>query len=311
MLRYSLRRLLYSIPILFGITLITFILFNVAGGSPAITAAGRYATAEQIESIKEQLGLNKSLPMQYLDFVKQIFTFDFGYSWSTKSRISDLILDGLGPSLSVTLPAFVVSLLITIPLGLLLAHRRNSALDRTALVISLGLVSVSSLVYVLAGQYFLGFKLGLFPIAGWDTSFFGRWEYTLLPIIILVVLTVGTDLLFYRTIFLEEIHQDYVRTARSKGLSDRTILLKHVLRNSLIPIITIIILEIPLLITGTLLIESFFGIPGLGGLIFQAIENSDFPVIKAITIVSAILYMGFQLFSDLLYALVDPKIRLE
>jgi peptide/nickel transport system permease protein len=207
-------------------------------------------------------------------------------------------------------PAFLISLAITIPLGLLLAFFRKSVLDRTILVIALAGISISSVVYVIAGQYFFSYKFGMFPISGWETSWDGRWEFATLPIIILVVLTVGTDLLFYRTVFLEEIHQDYVRTARSKGLSNRTILWKHVLSNSLVPIITLVILEIPTLLTGTLLLESFFGIPGLGGLIYQSIENSDFPVIKAVTVMTAILYMVFQLLSDLLYAWVDPKIRL-
>jgi peptide/nickel transport system permease protein len=298
------------VPILFGITLITFILFNVAGGNPAITAAGRYATAEQIAVMKAQLGLDQPLYMQYVEFLRQIFTLDFGYSWFTKQKISTLFWDGIGPSLSITGPAFLISLAITIPLGLLLAFYRKSVLDRTILVIALAAISISSVVYIIAGQYFFAYRLGLFPISGWETNWEDRWPYAYLPILIMVLLTVGTDLLFYRTVFLEEIHQDYVRTARSKGLPNRVILWKHVLRNSLVPIITLVIMEIPLLITGTLLVESFFGIPGLGGLIYQSIENSDFPVIKAVTVITAILYMFFQLLSDLLYAWVDPKIRL-
>jgi peptide/nickel transport system permease protein len=310
MLKYSVRRVLYMIPILFGISLVTFLLFNVAGGSPAAAAAGRYATPAQIELMKAELGLNKSLPLQYVDFLRQIFTMDFGYSWYTKSKISTLVWEGIGPSISITVPAYIISLMFSIPLGLLLAYYRNTWFDRATMVFCLGLISISSLVYVLAGQYFFAYKLGWFPISGWESSFAGRWEYASLPILIMVVLTVGTDLLFYRTVFMEEIHQDYVRTARSKGVSDTSILVKHVLRNSLVPIITLVILEIPFLITGALLVESFFGIPGLGGLIYQAIQNSDFPVIKAMTVISAILYMAFQLLSDLLYALVDPKIRL-
>lgn len=310
MLKYALRRFLYMIPILFGITLVTFLLFNIAGGNPAITAAGRYATAEQIAVMKTQLGLDKPLHMQYVDFLRQIFTLDFGYSWFTKQKISTLFWDGLGPSLTITGPAFLLSLAISIPLGLLLAFYRKSKLDRTILIVALAAISISSVVYVIACQYFFAYRLGWFPISGWESSWIDRWPFAYLPIIIMVLLTVGTDLLFYRTVFLEEIHQDYVRTARSKGLSNAVILWKHVLRNSLVPIITLVILEIPLLITGTLLIESFFGIPGLGGLIYQSIENSDFPVIKAVTIITAILYMFFQLLSDLLYAWVDPKIRL-
>ncbi len=156
----------------------------------------------------------------------------------------------------------------------------------------------------------MSYKFNMFPISGWDPSWDGRWQYATLPIIIMVSLSLGAYILFFRTVFLDEIYQDYVRTARSKGLSNTTILLKHVLRNALVPIITLVVLQIPFLITGSLLTESFFSIPGLGGLIYQAIQEADFPVIKAMTIVSAILYMVFQLISDILYAVVDPKIRL-
>lgn len=311
MFRYVIRRLLYMIPILFGITLVTFTLFNVAGGDPAAQAAGRYATADQIAMIRTQLGLDQPLYVQYFEFLKQIFTFDFGRSWSTRQTISSMFWAGVGPSLSITLPAFLISLLITIPLGLLLTHFRRTALDRTVMVTCLGLTSLSSLVYVLAGQYFFAYKFGWFPISGWDADFANQIQYMVLPILIVISLSLGGDILFFRTIFLEEIFQDYVRTARSKGLSNVRILLKHVLANAMIPIITLVVLQIPFLIVGSILIESFFGIPGLGGLTVNAIQNADFPVIKAMTVVGAILYMVFQLISDVLYAVVDPKVRLE
>lgn len=310
MFKFILRRLLYMIPIFFGITLVTFILFNVAGGDPAAQAAGRYATPDQIKVMRAEMGLNKPLLNQYFDLVTQLFTFDFGRSWSSKQQISHLITAGIGPSLTVTFPGFVLSLLITIPLALLVAHKRGTFLDKATLVSCLALTAISSVVYVLAGQYFFAFKWGWFPISGWDPSWDGRWQYAALPIIIMVSLSLGSYILFFRTVFLDEMYQDYVRTARSKGLGNATILLKHVLRNALVPIITLVVLQIPFLITGSLLTESFFGIPGLGGLIYQAIQEADFPVIKAMTIISAVLYMIFQLISDILYALVDPKIRL-
>lgn len=304
------RRVLYMIPIFFGITLVTFVLFNVAGGDPAAQAAGRYATAERIAQLRGQMGLDKPYHEQYFQMVKQLVTLDFGRSWSSRQEISTLIADGLGPSLTVTFPAFLLAMLITIPLSLLLAAWRNSAFDKTVMVICLGLISFSSVVYVLAGQYFLAFKFGMFPISGWDPSWTGRWAYAALPILIMVSLSLGGDILFYRTVFVEEMFQDYVRTARSKGLSERKIMLKHVLKNALVPIITLVVLQIPFLIVGSLLVESFFGIPGLGGLIYQAIADADFPIIKAMTMISAVSYMVFQLISDILYALVDPKIRL-
>jgi peptide/nickel transport system permease protein len=311
MLKFIARRVLYMIPILFGVTLVTFILFNVAGGDPAAQAAGRYATAEQIAMIRTQMGLDQPLIHQYFDLVKSIFTFDFGRSWSSKQLISTLILDGIGPSLTVTVPGFLISLLITIPLSLLVAQKRGSFFDKSVLVLCLAMTAISSVVYVLAGQYFFAYKYGMFPISGWDPSWDGRWQYAALPILIMVVLSLGSYILFFRTVFLDEMFQDYVRTARSKGLTETKILFKHILRNALVPIITLVVLQIPFLIVGSLLIESFFGIPGLGGLIYQAIQDADFPVIKAMTVISAILYMFFQLLSDVLYALVDPKIRLS
>ncbi|MGE0762395.1 MAG: ABC transporter permease [Bdellovibrionales bacterium] len=311
MFKYLTRRLLYMIPILFGVTLITFILFNVVGGDPAAQAAGRHATAEQIEVIRRELGLDRPLPMQYLFFVQQIFSLDFGRSWSTKQEITTMFADGMGPSLSLTLPAFILAQIITIALALLLARWRGTNFDRITKVTCLAMMSLSSLVYILWGQYVLAYQWGWFPISGWDNSFAGRWEYLGLPIVIFVLLSLGGNVLFYRTVFLDEIYHDYVRTARAKGLNEASILFKHVLRNALIPIITRVVLQMPFLILGSLLLESFFGIPGIGGIVVQAIQNADFPVIKAMTFLSAVLYMVFQLISDVLYAVVDPKVQLR
>ncbi|MAV91001.1 MAG: peptide ABC transporter permease [Bdellovibrionaceae bacterium] len=311
MLKYTIRRILYVIPILFGVTLVCFLLFNVAGGDPAAQAAGKYATVEQIESIRAELGLNQPIYLQYLDYLKQILTFDFGRSWSTKQKISEMFWSGVGPSLSVTVPGFLITLMITIPLSLVLGYLRDSFIDRTAMVVCLALISISSLVYILAGQYFLAYLWGMFPISGWDSSWTGRWEYTTLPILIMVVLSLGGQILFFRTIFIEELSKDYVRTARAKGLSNKKVLTKHILRNALIPIITLVVLQVPFLILGSLLLESFFGIPGLGGLLVTAINNADFPVIKAMIVILTILYTTFNLISDLLYAVVDPKVRLQ
>jgi len=175
----------------------------------------------------------------------------------------------------------------------------------------LGLMSLSSLIYILYGQYFLSYKMEMFPISGWDSSWIGRWEYLILPILIFIILSLGGNILFYRTVFIDEMYQDYVRTARAKGLSQRSVLFKHVLKNAMIQIITQVALAMPFLILGSLLLENFFSIPGVGGLMVQAIQNSDFPVIKAFTVLGAIVYMVFQLISDVLYAVVDPKVQLR
>lgn len=311
MLKYILRRTLYMIPILFGVTLITFILFNVVGGDPAAQAAGKYASAEQIARLRHELGLDGSLLQQYLFFLKQVFTFDYGRSWATKQEISKMFMDGVGPSLSLTAPAFIIAQLLSIGVALMLIHWRGKLLDRTTKILALAMLSVSSLVYILYGQYFLAYQWDLFPVSGWDPSFDGRWAYLGMPIIIFVVLSLGNNILFYRTVFIDEIFHDYVRTARAKGLGEGAVLFKHVLRNALIPIITRVVLQMPFLLLGSLLLESFFGIPGVGGLVIQAINNADFPVIKAITVLGAVLYMIFQLISDLLYAVVDPKVELR
>lgn len=311
MLKYLLRRLMYMIPILFGITLLTFFLFNVVGGDPAAQAAGKHATAEQIESLRRELGLSGSLVEQYLFYVKQIVTFDFGRSWSTKQTISSMIVTGAGASLSLTVPSFFLTVVLSISIALMLAFIRGTWVDRTVFISCLAAVSISSVVYILYLQYYLAYKLGLFPISGWSESWIDRWQYIVLPMIIFVVISLGGNVMFYRSIFLDEVYQDYVRTARAKGLGNNRILFKHILRNAMIPIITLVVIEMPALILGSLLLESYFGIPGIGGLVFQAIQNSDFPVIKAMTFFSAILYMLFQLFSDVLYALVDPKVQLR
>ena len=309
--RYLLRRIAYMIPILFGITLVTFFLFNVAGGDPAAQKAGTHPNPEVIAQLRHELGLDQSLPRQYLFFLKQIATADFGRSWATQQKVSDMIVDGMGPSLSLTIPAFLLTLLLTVSISLILARFRGSAMDRTAMVIALAMESVSSLVFILAFQYLLAYRLDFFPISGWDTSWVYRWGFLLLPIFIYVVVSTGSHILFYRTVFIDEIYQDYVRTARAKGLGEKTILFKHVLRNALIPIITLVVLQMPFLILGSLLLETFFGIPGLGGILVQAINNADFPVIKAMTVFGAILYMVFQLLSDVLYSWVDPKVQLR
>ncbi|MCB0411662.1 MAG: ABC transporter permease [Bdellovibrionales bacterium] len=311
MFKYVIRRLLLMIPILFGVILITFTLFNLFGGDPAGQAAGKYATAERIEELRHELGMDKSIPLQLIDYIKQVVTFDFGRSWFTKQQISQMILDGAGPSLSLTLPGFFLAQLISISLALLVAYWRHTLFDRGMMFFCLAMLSLSSLVYILFFQYALAYEADLFPISGWDSSWLGRWNFLALPILIFVVISLGSNVLFFRTVFLDELFQDYVRTARSKGVPEKRVLFKHILRNAMIPIITLVVYQMPFLIVGSLLIESFFGIPGLGGLIYQAIQNADFPVIKAMTLIGALLYMFFQLLSDILYAVVDPKVQLK
>jgi peptide/nickel transport system permease protein len=311
MIAYIIRRTVYMIPILFGITLLTFFLFNMLAGDVASRLAGRHATVEQVANIRTELGLDQPVPMQYLSFVKQIATFSYGRSWSTKQDVSTMISEGVSPTLSLTIPPFIASIVFCIGLALFAVYMRGTVFDQGIVVSCLGLLSISSLVYILALQYFFGYHLGAFPISGWDPSWTGRWQYLGLPWIILFVLTLGPNILVYRSVIMDEAFQDYVRTARAKGVTTSGVFLRHILKNAMIPIITIIVIDMPFLITGSVLIENFFGIPGLGGMIVKSLWESDFPTIKALTVVTSIAYMFFNLLSDILYSVVDPRIKLS
>ena len=308
---YILRRLLYVIPVILGVCAIIFLIFNVVAPDPALIILGKHATVEQIVEIREQLGLNRSMWLQYFDIVKSAFTFDFGRSWSTKQEIIQMIKAGAIPSATLSFPAFFISTVLGISIALMVAFYRGSVFDKITVVGCVTLMSVSSLAYILFGQWFFAYKLGWFEISGYDYGFPYFIPYILLPAIIWVMLSVGPDVRFYRTIMLDEIYQDYIRTARAKGLSETVILFKHVLKNAMIPIITYVVIQIPFLILGALLLESFFSIPGLGSITLNAINSSDFPVIRAMTVLSAVAYIIFSVITDVLYTLVDPRVRLS
>lgn len=308
---YIFRRLLYMIPVILGVSLIIFVLFNIVGGDPAALLVGKHATAKQIDDVREQLGLNKSLVAQYFDVVKSAFTFDFGRSWATRQNISDMILQGAGPSLTLTIPAFTISTVLAIILSLVVAFYRGKGIDLFIRFLCIAGMSISSVAYILFFQWFFAYKLGWFEISGYDSTFPEMFAYTALPGIIWIVLSLGPDVRFFRTVILDEIYQDYVRTARAKGLGEVTVLLKHVLRNAMIPIITYVVIQIPFLILGALLLESFFSIPGLGGITLNALNSSDFPVIKAMSILSALAYIVFSLITDILYTFADPRVKLK
>ena len=306
MLAYIIRRVLYVIPVVFGVALITFLLFHVVGWNSAALMLGKNATAEEIAALQEKLGLAGPLPKQFLFYLKQIVTFDFGRSFATNQKISTLIWEGVGPSLTLTIPIFLIDLVVAIGIALVAAYRRNTLLDRSIVVLAVVGMSVSSLVYILAGQYLLAFKFGWFPIWGFESA-----KYLFLPVLIGVISGLGGGVRFYRTVMLDEMYQDYVRTAFAKGHTERTVLFRHVLKNAMIPILTSVVLSIPFLYTGSLLLENFFGIPGLGYLSVEAINSADFPVIKAIVFVGSVMYVFASLLTDICYALVDPRIKLR
>ncbi len=311
MAQYIIRRLLYMIPVLLGVSLVIFILFNLIGGDPTAVLLGKNANARAMADLREQLGLNKSLFMQYLDVVKSAFTFDFGRSWATRQEITYMIKQGAYPSLCLTIPAFVISTVLSLIISLVVAFYRGKGIDLFVRFFCIAGMSISALTYILAFQWLFAFELGWFEISGFEYGFPDFIPYIALPAIIWIILSIGPDVRFFRTVILDEIYQDYVRTARAKGLSEISILLKHVLRNAMIPIITYVVIQIPFLILGALLLESFFGIPGLGGITLNALNSSDFPVIKAMAILSSVIYIIFSLISDILYTFADPRVKLK
>lgn len=310
MLKYVLRRVLEVIPTTFGILLLTFVLFNVVGGSPAESVLGKNATAESIAAFNAKYGYDKPLifaaDSQFVRFITSLMKGDFGYSVDLKEPVADVLLRGVGPSLSLTLPIFVGATISGLLFALMAAAWRGKFVDKTILVVSTILMSVNYVVWVLAGQFLLSFKAGLFPIWGYN-----GWFYLALPVLIGIVCALGIDVRFYRTAILDEIYKPYVLTARAKGLSRATILLKHVLRNALIPIVTYISLAIPYLFTGSLLLESFFGIPGLGSVSLNAIQSSDMAVVRTVVALGALLYQFINLLTDLAYAALDPRVRMQ
>jgi len=299
------------IPVILGVCFLIFVLFNVFSPDPAMIMLGKHATAKQMAELRAELGLDKPFFIQYLDIVKASFTFDFGRSWSTKQEIFQMIKQGAIPSLTVTLPGFLLSTLISIAISLLVAFYRGKMIDKAVVFFCVAGMSISSLAYILFGQWFFAYKLGWFEISGYEEGFPYFIPYIILPVIIWVILSIGPDVRFFRTIILDEVYQDYVRTARSKGLGENHIMFKHVLKNAMVSIITYVIIQLPFLILGALLLESFFSIPGLGAMTLNAINSSDFPVIRAMTVLSAVAYIIFSILTDVLYTVVDPRVRLH
>ncbi len=311
MTTFFLRRLIYSLLVFLGVTLITFGLFHFVSGDPAIVYAGKNASPELIQSIRQELGLNKSLPEQYLTFVKQSLTFDWGRSWNSKREISQMLKDGIGASLCLTVPAYFFSIALAVFLALWSVFKQNTWVEEGLSFISLALMSVSFLVYIIYAQKYLAFDLNLFPVYGWDPSWTERWAYLTLPCLIYCLVTVGPKILLFRAALFEQTEQDYVRTALAKGLSPSRIYGLHILKNASVPILTLITSQMPTLITGSLLLEAYFGIPGVGGMLIKAIHNSDFPVIQAFTVIGSLLYIFFNLFNDVLAAMIDARMDLK
>jgi peptide/nickel transport system permease protein len=325
MIAYLIRRISYSLPILVGVNLLTFALFfvvNTPDDMARMQLGIKRVTPDAIEKWKQQRGYDKPLLMNsaasgtgkitdtiFWQKSASMFVLDFGYSDDGRS-ISREIATRMGPSLAIALPSFVVGLAVYISFALLMTLFRATALDMAGVALCVLLMSVSGLFYIIGGQFVVSKLWHLVPISGYDGGI-DSFKFVVLPIAIGVMGGIGSSSRWYRTIFLEEIGKDYVRTARAKGLSELRVLFRHVLKNAMIPILTGVVVIIPLLFMGSLLTESFFGIPGLGSYTIDAINAQDFSVVRAMVFLGSLLYIIGLILTDISYTIVDPRVRLS
>ena len=325
MIAYLIRRILYAIPILIGVNLLTFALFfvvNTPDDMARMQLGIKRVTPEAIEKWKQQHGYDKPLLFNtkaagsgkvsdtiFFEKSASMFVFDFGYSDDGRN-ISREITTRMMPSLAIALPTFFVGLLIYITFALLMTLFRATALDIAGVALCVLLMSVSGLFYIIGGQFMVSKLWHWVPISGYAGGL-DSIKFVLLPVLIGVAGSVGASSRWYRTIFLEEIGKDYVRTARAKGLSELAVLFRHVLKNAMIPILTGVVVVIPLLFMGSLLTESFFGIPGLGSYTIDAINAQDFGVVRAMVFLGSVLYIAGLILTDISYTIVDPRVRLQ
>ena len=324
MLNYLIRRILYMIPIIFGVMLITFLLFYVVNKprQMALRNLGPKASPQAIENWLHNRGYDKpvwvnTLPgknpfdSQFFHSMRQFATLDLGVSDFTNEPVLKMLKRGALPSLLLTLPAFVIGLGLSLAASLLLVFVRESLIDRWGVILSVASMSIPITVYVIFGQWVAASLFNYFPAFGFNLEGFGTARFVALPVSIMILSGLGADTRLYRAIFLEEIRADYIRTAQAKGASNARVLFKHVLKNGMISVITLVVASLPFLIMGTLVVESFFGVPGLGNMMTNAIVTSDFSLIRADVYLGSLLFLFGLLLTDICYAAVDPRIRLQ
>ncbi len=312
MLSYLLRRIWQMIPTLAGVILLVFLLFHFFGGDPAVIIAGQGARPDRIAVVRQQLGLDKPVWVQLWIFVREVVTFNWGNSWATSESVTHIFATRMPATLTIMVPLLILQTVLALPLGLAVAYVRGSFTDRAVMVVTTVALSISFLVYVIVGQWLFGFELGWFPVQGWSSHMlYNLWRYAPLPVSLAVLVSLAPQTRLYRTFFLDEIGHDYVRTARAKGIDERNVMLKHVLRNAMIPILTDLGTNLPSIFVGAFLLEQFFSIPGLGREVILAVNRSDYPVIQAFTIYLAVMTMVINLLTDIAYKMVDPRVVLK
>jgi peptide/nickel transport system permease protein len=314
---YVLRRLAYNIPVFLGIVLLVMAALRVRDPAPAFL--GKNKTKAEIENFREEKGLNKPFLVQYANFLTDVVTFSLAEeSWDQKGvTVGARLKKAVVPTMMVTLPALLLTTIISISVGLISAFFRGRPIDRILVLIAVFGMCISFLVYIIFGQYFGAYWLSreysihAFAIHGYEPGVANWAHYCLLPVLISLIVSMGYDTRFYRAVMVEESEKDYITTARAKGVGKNRIMFVHMLKNAMIPIVTRISISLPFLITGSILLEQFFGIPGMGQTLILAVNSMDFPVIQAFTAVYAAFYIATNIATDILYAWVDPRIRLS
>ena len=324
MFAYIVRRVAYAIPILIGVNLLTFYLFfvvNTPDDMARMHLGTKRVTAEAVDKWKAEHGYDKPLLVNqsesgaakltntiFYEKSVRLFVLDFGYSDDGRD-ISFDISQRMLPSLAIAVPVLLVGLLVNITFAMMMAFFRGTYLDVSGVIVCVVLMSISTMFYIIGGQYLMAKLLRLVPISGFETGI-DALRFLVLPVIISVIGGIGSGSRWYRTFFLEEAGKDYVRTARAKGLAESLVLFRHILRNALVPIVTGVVVILPLLFMGSLLLESFFAIPGLGSYTIDAIRNQDFAIVRAMVFLGALLYIIGLILVDISYTLVDPRVRL-
>jgi peptide/nickel transport system permease protein len=311
MLAYIIRRLLLGVLTVIGVMVITFSLFYLVRSPESLARQNLTAknpTQQQIKGWLAQHGYDKPRGQQFKVFMQQLSTFNFGKSDADGEPVGDKIKRGIGPSLMIAVPSFILGLIATVTFALVLAYHRGTYLDTWGTFLCVVIMSVNYTLYIIGGQYLFGKVLRLWPIMGFASGVTG-WKFVILPVLISLISGLGSTARFYRTFFLDEMYQDYVRTARAKGVSESRILFRHILKNAMIPILTTTVMVIPSLFLGSLLLETFFGVPGLGSLTMDAIDSGDFAVLRAMVYIGSWMYIIGIILTDISYTLVDPRVR--
>ena len=326
MTAYIIRRILYAIPIILGVNILTALLFfyvNTPDDMARQVLGEKHITQEAIELWKrnngyhlpsfintEEKGLSTITQTIFFQKSVTLLWFDFGKSDRNNVDISSQIKKRMWPSLAIAIPTFIVGIFVNLTFAMLVAYYRGTYIDIWGVFICVTLMSISALFYIIGGQYLFAKTLRFFPISGYDLGIHS-FKFVILPVVIGIISGIGGGIRFYRTVFLEEINKDYIRTARAKGLSENKVLFKHGLKNAMIPILTGVVVSIPFLFMGSLLLENFFAIPGLGSFTIDAINQQDYAIVRSMVYFSSILYIAGLILTDISYTLVDPRIRLE